>query len=306
MAFEDSLKDLADSNKRLGSQQLISFGGLSREEVSEFAETWTEIAAGRRLMVLSELTNLAEDNVELNFDAVFKFGLQDDDAGVRVAALQGLFEYEEPDLIPRLTEMLREDQDPEVRRESAVALGRYAVAAELDRLAEDDARRVKKALTDSVEDIQEGETVRARALEALGAISGEDSQNLIESVYQEGESLGLKVGAVDAMGRSCDEIWLPIVIREMENPSPQMRHAAAFAAGSIGEEELIGPLADMALSDPDPDVQRAAVSALGEIGGPRAKVALKNLLFQGDDDLHDDIQEALANVDFGDDPLRVI
>jgi HEAT repeat protein len=306
MAFEDSLRDLSDPDKRLGSQQLISFGNLSREEVAEFRDAWEEVAPARRLSVLSELTDLAEDNVELNFDAVFKVGLEDEDAEVRAAALQGLFEYEGADLVPRLAEMLREDPNSEVRVQSAVALGRYALAAEFDRLSEADARTVRDALTESVEDLEEDEFVRARAIEALGAMSGEDTQNLIESVYEEGDSLPLRVGAVDAMGRSCDEVWLPIVMQEMENPAPQMRHAAAFAAGSIGDEEAVVPLALMARDDPDEEVQRAAIAALGEIGGGRARVALKNLLYEGNSDLEDDVQEALANLDFGDDPLRVV
>jgi HEAT repeat protein len=305
VAFEDSLRDLADPTKRLGSQQLISFGDLSHEERDQFAETWNELDPSRRLNLLSELTDLAEDNVELNFDAVFKLGVNDEDPEVRAAALQGLFEYEESDLVPRLTEMLREDPDAEVRRQAAIALGRYALAAEFDRLADQDAAAVISALTESVEDLQEDEIVRARAIEALGAVSGEETQNLIESVYDESDSLWLKVGAVDAMGRSCDEVWLPIIMREMESGSPQMRHAAAFAAGSIGDDIAVAPLADLAMGDSDREVQKAAIAALGEIGGNRAKVALKNLLYEGDDDLREDIQEAIGNAEFGDDPLRI-
>src|SRR5512139_4001282 len=109
MAFEDSLRDLADSEKRLSSQQLISFGDLSPDEVHQFADTWSQIEPSRRLRVLSDLTDLAEDNVELNFDAVFKLGLDDEESEVRLAALQGLYEYERSDLIPRLAMLLRED-----------------------------------------------------------------------------------------------------------------------------------------------------------------------------------------------------
>ncbi len=305
MAFEDSLRDLADPAKKLTSQQLISFGDLSREEAADFAETWREVDPARRTAVLSDMTDLTEDNVELNFDRVFKIGLDDGDPAVRQAALRGLFEYEEPDIIPRLIQMLGQDDDAEVRREAAVALGHYALAAEFERLTAEDSLSVKDALTEAVEDVDEDEMVRARALEALAAISGEDTQNLIESVYEEGDSLWLKVGAVDAMGRSCDEVWLPIVMKEMENVSPQMRHAAAFAAGSLGDEKAVGPLMEMAQYDPDPEVQRAAVAAMGEIGGNVAKVALKNLLFEGDDDLRDDIREAIANIEFGDNPLGV-
>jgi HEAT repeat protein len=306
MAFEDSLRDLADSEKRLTSQQLISFADLSLEEREQFQDAWVEVEPSRRLRVLSDLTDLAEDNVELNFDEVFKLGLNDDESEVRAAALQGLYEYERSDLIPKLAIILREDPDPEVRREAAVSLGRYALAAEFDRLDSGDAAAVKDVLTESVEDIEEDEVVRARAIEALGAMSGEDTRNLIESIYEEGDNIWLRIGAVDAMGRSCDESWLPIVMREMESSAPQMRHAAAFAAGSIGEEEAVEPLMEMAANDPDQDVQKAAIAALGDIGGQRAKVALRNLLYTGDDDLREDIQEALANIEFGDDPLRVV
>jgi HEAT repeat protein len=306
MAFEDSLRDLADSEKRLTSQQLISFGDLSPDERREFADAWRDVETSRRLRILSDLTDLAEDNVELNFDAVFKVALEDEDSEVRVAAIQGLYEYEGADLIPKLSMLLREDPDAEVRRESAVALGRYALAAEFDRLDAEDARAVREVLTESVEDLEEDDIVRARSIEALGALSGEDTQNLIESVYEEGDNLWLRVGAVDAMGRSANEFWLPTVIKELDNPAPQMRHAAAFAAGSIGDEMAVDPLLEMAANDPDTEVQRVAIAALGEIGGNRARVALRNLLYTGDDDLRDDIQEALRNLEFGDDPLKVV
>jgi HEAT repeat protein len=305
MSFESSLRELADPDKRLTSQHLIDFSYLSPEEVKEFVETWEDLEASRRLAVLGSLTDLVEDNVELNFDAIYMLALDDEAPEVRVAALQGLFEYEDADLIPRLVDTLRNDPDEEVRRETAVALGRYALAAEFDRLSDSDARSVRDALTESVEDLGEDELVRARAIEALGAMSGEETQNLIESVYEEG-GLWLQVGALDAMGRSCDEVWLPIIIQEMENPSPQMRHAAAFAAGSIGDEEAVEALADVAAADPDREVQRTAISALGEIGGRRARAFLNNLLYEGDDELREDIQEAIANIDFGENPLRVV
>jgi HEAT repeat protein len=89
----------------------------------------------------------------------------------------------------------------------------------------------------------------------------------------------------------------------MGNRAPEMRHAAAFAAGEIGDEETIEPLKKMAIRDPDKDVQLAAVHALGEIGGARARVALKTVLFEGDDDLRQAIEEAMAEVDFHENPL---
>jgi len=116
----------------------------------------------------------------------------------------------------------------------------------------------------------------------------------------------LKVGAVDAMGRSANETWLPIVIDEMDSEAPEMRHAAAFAAGEIGAEDAIQPLKRLAIQDPDREVQLAAIRGLGEIGGPTATVALKSILYEGDDDLREAVEEAISEAEFYDDPLNPI
>jgi HEAT repeat protein len=303
MAFDSDLADLADASKRLSSTQLTSLSDLEPEDAAELAAAWREIETNRRFSVVTELAELAQDNVELNFDAVYKIALGDEEAAVRAAALRGLFEYEGRDLVPVLADVLRNDPEADVRREAAVALGRYALAAELEQLPQIDGAAVREVLTESAEDLEEDERVRARAIESLGAMSGEETENLIESVYEE-DSLWLKVGAVDAMGRSCNPSWLPLVMREMESRAPEMRHAAAYAAGEIGEEEAVQQLKRMAVYDPDKDVQLVAVRAIGEIGGDQAKVALKAILYEGDDSLQEAVEEAMSEIVFNDDPLQ--
>ena len=303
MSFDSLLEQLADPETRTTAQELVDFSDLSDDETQQLAETWPDVTSERRLHLLTDLADLSQDNVELNFDAVFKTALTDEVPEVRASALRGLFEYEGRDLIPTLCEMLRDDPAAEVRREAAMALGRFALAGELGYLRSDDTESIKDALIESAEDLEEDNRVRARAIEALGAISGEDTENLIESIYQE-DSLWLKVGAVDAMGRSCNDMWLPLIVRELENPAPEMRHAAAFAAGEIGEEDAIEPLKRMAIEDPDHEVKLVAVHALSEIGGPLARVALKSILYEGDDDLQQAVQEAMTEVAFQEDPLN--
>ena len=56
--------------------------------------------------------------------------------------------------------------------------------------------------------------------------------------------------------------------------------------------------------DPDREVQLAAIHALGEIGGTGRKVALKAMLYEGDDELREAVQEAMAEIEFNEDPLR--
>jgi HEAT repeat protein len=303
MAFDSDLADLADASKRLSSTQLTSLSDLEPEDAADLAAAWREIETNRRFSIVTELAELAQDNVELNFDAVYKVALGDEEAAVRAAALRGLFEYEGRDLIPVLADVLRDDPEADVRREAAVALGRYALAAELEQLPQIDGAAVREVLIESAEDLEEDERVRARAIEALGAISGEETENLIESVYEE-DSVWLKVGAVDAMGRSCNPSWLPLVMREMESMAPEMRHAAAYAAGEIGEEEAVPQLKRIAVDDPDKDVQLVAVRAIGEIGGDQAKVALQAILYEGDDSLQEAVEEAMSEIAFNDDPLQ--
>ncbi len=302
MSIADDLEELSDVNKRISATKLANLTYLDEDDVQALAEAWPEIDVTRRLHIITDLTELAEDNVELNFASVFKVALSDEEALVRAAAIRGLFEYEQRDLIALLIELLLTDADAAVRREAAIALGRFALAAELGELGNADAVAIRDALIESTEDIEEDERVRARAIEALGAMSGDDTDNLIESVYDE-DSLWLKVGAVDAMGRSCNAMWLPIVMREMENRAPEMRHAAAFAAGEIGDEDAVPWLKRMAVEDPDREVRVVAVRALGAIGGSKARVALQNVLYEGDDALQDAIGEALEEIAFNDDPL---
>jgi len=75
-----------------------------------------------------------------------------------------------------------------------------------------------------------------------------------------------------------------------------------MAAGSIGDPSLLPRLLEL-LDDDDGEVQEAAIDALGQIGGPQAKQALQGLLRSGEERLRDAASEALAELEFGEDPL---
>jgi HEAT repeat protein len=305
MTFQSLLDLFPDPERQPTAAQLASLSHLDREDTALLAEAWEEVDAERKRHMLVQMAEMAEDNVDLNFDAAFKLGLQDDDGSVRAEALRGLVEYEGRDLIAVLGQMLREDAEIEVRREAAISLGRYALEAELEHLSEDDRQTIAGFLLESAEDNDEEEDVRAKAIEALGAISGEDIDNLIESIYNE-DSLVMKIAAVDAMGRSCNDLWLETVIRELAHRAPLMRHAAAYAAGELADEEAVSPLQRVAIQDPDTEVRTAAIRALGAIGGPKASVALKTVLYEGHDEDRPAIEEAQQELTFYDDPLRPI
>jgi HEAT repeat protein len=267
-------------------------------------ERWREMELRKRRWLLDELVRLAEDNIELSFDAVFLAALDDRDPDVRRDAIRGLWEYEGRDLIRALISLLESDPDPAVRAEAALALGRFVLRAELGALRSASAERIEDALRRAIGDESEISEVRARALEALGARSEDWVRALIQDAYDAGDRR-LRLSAVHAMGRSADEAWLPIVYEELASDDAEMRFEAAGAAGAIAGEDA-APRVVPLLQDEDAEVQLAAIAALGQIGGPEARAALRELFATGDERTHDAVEAALAELDFAEDPLGFI
>ncbi len=275
MEFREYLRELTDSSTRIKASELVRLSQITPEEAEEFGSVWRRAQAGRRRQVMRQLVELAEDNVELNFDAVFFRGLEDEDAEVRLQSVRGLWEYERPNLIGPLMRILEGDENAAVRAEAALALGRFVLLAEYGKLRERYFREVEEALRRVVKNGNEIEEVRARALEAIGPHNSTWVRQAIREAYESGERR-LKVSAVHAMGRSCEGRWLPLLLRELSNEEPEIRYEAALACGSLGDERAVPHLAPL-LQDPDQEVKEATAAALGEIGGRRAKSLLLEL-----------------------------
>lgn len=303
MSFQTYLGELADPSKRLVVSGLVKLASLGPEEVALFMNVWPEMELSRRQQLIDDLIDLAEDNVELNFDAVFFVALGDRDAEVRRAAIRGLWEYEGRDLIDALVGMLDGDANAAVRAEAALALGRFVLQAEFDALRSADAERVEQALRGKVDDGEEPVEVRGRALEALGARGAPWVRDLIERAFDAGDRR-LRLSAVHAMGRSCDASWLPVLFEELGSDDAEIRFEAAVALGSIAEEEATPRLLPL-LEDEDAEVQEAAIGALGEIGGARAREALQAVAGDFNERLRDAAAAALAVAGFDEDPLGV-
>jgi HEAT repeat protein len=271
------------------------------EQVTQFQSEWPRVDVARRLAVVQELTDLEEDNVEFDFDAVFLEGMKDDNAEVRMASVLGLWEHEGSDLIAPLATLAREDPDPGVRAESALALGRFVILHETGRLRDRHFAVVEDTLRRVVSNRDEIDEVRARALEAIGARDEAWVRQAISEAYESGVRR-MKVAAVHAMGRSCEPRWLPLLLRELGNEEAEVRYEAATALGSLGNESSV-PVLVRALSDTDEEVKNAIITALGEIGGNNAKEALLGLTREGSDADRDAALEALAQIDFETDPL---
>ncbi|MDI6856897.1 MAG: HEAT repeat domain-containing protein [Dehalococcoidia bacterium] len=299
--FSDFLSEMEDSSMPLLASRLTVLSSLGADEIARFRGAWDHTEVRRRRQIARWLVELAEDNIELDFDAVFMAVLKDEDAEVRFTAIQGLWEYEGRDLISSLIDMLQQDPDTAVRAQAALALGSFVMKAEFERLSDSDSRRVERALQAVIENPEEKVEVRARALESAGARSVPWVRRSIEEAYRDSNHR-MRVSAVHAMGRHCDPRWAPILIQELSSDDPEMRYEAANACAFVCGETAVPELISLT-EDEDAEVQEAAVTALGEIGGDQAKAALKRLTRHPEGRVRDAAASALEQIDFDEDPL---
>jgi HEAT repeat protein len=292
---------LGDPAHELRSTDLMELSGLMDEDLRLFSRTWPGVPAPRRQEVLARLNELAEDNVEMDFFAIYRHALTDPDAGVRQRAVAGLWESDDRTLIAPLLTRLREDAEPGVRAAAALVLGHFALLAQAGKLIPRDGQRIYEGLLGTLQAQDEPVAVRRRALEAVSVFAGEDVRRWVRWGYESDQPF-LRQSAVHAMGRSCDAVWLPTLLMEMDSPDPAMRFEAASAAREMGEEDALERLVELAQDDLDTQVRLAAVEAIGAIGGSRAVRALKRFMASDDEALAEAATEAMSisDLDAGD------
>lgn len=301
MSLRNYLYELSQEDGPIITSKLVNLSGLTPEELPLFREAWPGMAVSRRRQILGRLVELAEDNVELDFETVFRFCLRDEDEEVQVKAIEGLWECEDRSLMEELIGLLRGCDKESVRAAAATALGQFALMVEMGELRPSDAERLEDALIEVIEDEAGSVEIRRRAIEAIGAICQDRVKELIRRAY-EGPVWRLKLSAVHAMGRNCDPVWLPILLRELDNADTEMRYEAARACGELDDERAIPYLVNL-IGDDDFEVQASAIMALGHIGGDLARQTLQECLKSPDESVRDVAEEALENLEFGEDPL---
>jgi HEAT repeat protein len=295
------IDSMVDPDKPLVHTELADLSNISPEELNYISQIWARVEVDRRRKIISRLVELAEDNFELNFDNIFKFALRDSDAAVRVKAIEGLWECEETYLITPFIRMLNEDVSENVQAAAAKALQQYAMLAELKKLGPSSSTRVSQALIAILADQKKPPEVWRRALEAASPLSLPQVREAINLAYKSPDTK-LKNSALFAMGRNCDPVWLPIVIRELSSQNPETRYEAAGACGEICAEEAVPHLIKTAL-DKDVEVQQAAITALGKIGGPKASLFLQKCAKSADETISEAAQQALHQIEIEGDEL---
>jgi HEAT repeat protein len=286
------LEQLAEQTDAVPFSQLYALSDLSGEDLVEFRSAWTALPADQRRRLTHALIELAEASFQVNFDAVFRFCLDDEDEAVRAYAVEGLWENEQADLVGPLITMLRTDPSPDVRAAAARSLGRFVLAGEFEQIEPTIQARIIADLLTTFHLAGESVEVRRRAVESVAYAATPDVLDALEMAYYD-EDEGMRLSALAGMGRSCGLRWESIILEELDSGSPAMRYEAALASGELPLPSA-GPSLERLLDDADNQVRDASIWALGQIGGARAREALLSAYDDADADARQAIEDALA------------
>jgi HEAT repeat protein len=304
-SFEEQLAILADDDQSLNVRLLKAFSNLLPEQQYQFENAWNTFSVERRREVETAMVELAEEDVEQDYNLLFLFMLRDEDEEVRETAIEGLWEYEERDFLKELLRLVESDPSEKVREKATIGLSRFALLAELGKLPARWKTQVQDTLLALSANSSNPLNVRRRAVEGLGYFSNDERvQEFITRSYHSDDEL-IKASALVAMGRTVDKRWIPEIGKELSNESPALRYEAARAAGELGSLELVTPLIELT-RDHDPEVRLASIWALGQVGGQEASRTLKALSNSESETVREAAKEALSEIAYSKNPLNVL
>jgi len=297
LSFAERVAQLDTMEKAPTRLDLKLLANLGPESVYIFWEQWQRFSLDRRRHIMRLLAELAEEQIQLDYRPVFRACLADQDAQIRVLAIEGLWEDDHEQMMDRLIQMLH-DPAGEVRAAALLSLARFAYRAEIGDLSFSAGQRLHDVLVEAATDPDQPFEVRRRAIEALGYFAESSAaQELVDRAYNT-DDIYMRESAVLAMGRSMRRQWFPYILRELQSPSPSLRYEAARAVGEIGEDgrELLPALLPL-VDDEDTEIALAAIWALGQVGGADARRILQRIARSRDEVRAQVAQDALAELD---------
>ena len=251
-----------------------------------------------RFALLSRLIDAMNEHPGLEFTAVLRAALRDDDAAVRAAAATALGACETAAATGALLAAAGSDEEEDsVRLEAVAALGEVALRHELGWADSEDAGEVIPALRRIAEDAREEAAVRASAIAGVAVAAADWIPPLLDDAYDSSEP-ELRLGALRGMGRSADEAWIPVLEGALGAADEDEQLAAVAAAAEIGSEDAVPALVEL-LADPEtgPELAGAVAAALGEIGGEEAVEQLASLRTHPEPQVREAVQDALDAVE---------
>ena len=286
------MEELVEDSEAIPFSRLYLLSDLAKARWTAFQQVWQTLPTEQRRRLIQGLVDLAEASFQVNFDAIFRYCMQDPDPEVRAAAINGLWENEEVTLIGPLLAALRSDPSAQVRAAAAMGLGRYVLAGEREQIEPPVQARITEELMSTVHLAGESVEVRRRAVESAAYACTPEVLDALEMAYFD-EDAGMRLSAIVGMGRSCDRRWQTIILTELQSNSTAMRYEAALASGEMMLRSAVPILARL-IEDADPQVRDATIWALGQIGGQEAKDLLLDAYEDADEYMASAIEEALA------------
>lgn len=285
---------VASGQIELEPDDLHAVSRLAPDSAGLVSAQLAQLESMSRFALLEQLQRIGSEYGGYDFTVVFAAMITDDDAAVRSLAVNGLAICETGGATKALLAVANsEEEDSDVRREAVTALGEVAMRLELGWASGEDADEVVDCLRTIAEDVREDDELRASAVSAVGVVTADWVPELIEEAFQ-GDTAALHLGAVQAMGRSADVYWLPVLEGALVAEDEDERLAAVQAIGEIGSEDGAPMLLEL-FDDPSSSEEliQGAVAALGEIGSEEAIEELQQLRTHPDPTVRATVQAAL-------------
>lgn len=295
----DELENVLGTGLDTRAEVLEALSDLDGELAARFDELWARLNPDQRATLLNQLGEAAEENLVLDFSHVYGLGLGDPDPVVRELAIRLAAEEAPPGLLDSYLDAARSDPDPNIRAAALESLSPYTLAAQSEDWPQDQQNRLEDVLVEALHAPGGDLAARQAALLSLAYLTTPRSEREIRQAHLQPD---LRDVAIEAMGRNCQDIWIPDLAAELEADDADLRMLAAQAAGELEDERLVANLVPR-LQDKDEDVRLAAVDALGLIGGDDAKVALSDLLKSRDTIMRDAARDAIEGLVVGEDPM---
>jgi HEAT repeat protein len=290
--FENALRSVVDQGP-LPQAELDSLSMLEGDDLNRFRQAFEQLPADARARLVRGLQGAAEQRLRLDYSAVNRLALQDQEARVRLAAVRAALEDRSPQLLHTLLELVRSDPSVDVRQAAAEDLARFTLLAELEDLDAESTARLRTRLQEVIADRTQAPRVRTSALASLGYFSDAVIAELLATALSDPD---LTLGAVRGMGRSADPRWTEQLLQVLASEDPQLREETARALGEIEDERGVAPLAEL-VDDQVPEVRLAVTQALGQIGGEEAREALLYLAETPEDDIRKAAEAALDELE---------
>lgn len=265
----------AASNTVVPSTVVYGLSEMTGDELKAVIPVWSRLTAVAKHRVLSALNEASEAMFELSFREIALLSIMDESGLVRAKAIDLLWTDESVETMQKLMSLAESDPEVKIRSRALESLGRFILLGEYGDIPAELADEAQ-ALTYTIhKNMSEPVEIRRRALESLANSSHSAVEQLILAAYADGNH-ELRIGALFAMGRTCNQTWRDQLLNELENDNNEYVYEAIRACGRIQVLDSVQRIGELAQSE-DQEIQMMAIWSLGEIGGRLAFEILARL-----------------------------